>query len=301
MRNVIARRWSAITRIETSAGSSDARAVAPAGALADRVEDRREQVGVVVRELALDHRGDALEAHAGVDRRRGQRVQRAVGLPIELHEDVVPDLDVAIAAAVDAAARAAARSSSQGICVAPVVVDLRAAAAGTGVAHLPEVLGQPELGDARRRARAASRAACASSSRGMPRVALEDGREEPVGRQVPHVVSSSHANGIASLLEVVAKGEVAEHLEERVMAQRRADVVEVVVLAADAHALLRGGRARVGALLAAEEHVLELVHAGVREEQRRIVVRARAASSARWCGRDAGSTRGNCGGCPWNA
>ena len=57
------------------------------------------------------------------------------------------------------------------------------------------------------------------------------------------------------------------------MAHRRADVLEVVVLAADAHALLRRGRARVVARLAAEEHILELVHAGVREEQRRVVVR----------------------------
>ena len=43
------------------------------------------------------------------------------------------------------------------------------------------------------------------------------------------------------------------------------------MLAADAHALLRAGRARVVALLAAEEHVLELVHPGVGEQQRRVV------------------------------
>src|SRR5439155_12377256 len=67
--------------------------------------------------------------------------------------------------------------------------------------------------------------------------------------------------------------EVAEHLEERVMAQRRADVVEVVVLAAHAHALLRRGRALVVALLPAEKHVLELIHPGVGEEERRIVRR----------------------------
>jgi hypothetical protein len=60
---------------------------------------------------------------------------------------------------------------------------------------------------------------------------------------------------------------------------RVADVLEVVVLAAGAHAALRGGRARVVALLLAEEHVLELHHAGVGEQQRRIVAghqRARA-------------------------
>src|SRR6266550_318212 len=55
------------------------------------------------------------------------------------------------------------------------------------------------------------------------------------------------------------------------MPQGRADVVEVVVLPADAHHLLRGGRARVLSPFPSEEEVLELVHAGIREEQGRIV------------------------------
>ena len=78
---------------------------------------------------------------------------------------------------------------------------------------------------------------------------------------------------IASLLEVVAEREVAEHLEERVVAGRRPDVLEIVVLSADAHALLARRRTGVVAPLFAEEHVLELVHPGVGEEQRRVVVR----------------------------
>ena len=107
----------------------------------------------------------------------------------------------------------------------------------------------------------------------MPRFALEDGREQPVRSQLPHRRQQLPRERDRFLLEVVAEREIAEHLEERVMPQRRPDVVEVVVLAADAHALLRRRRARVGALLLAEEDVLELVHPGVGEEQRRIVAR----------------------------
>ena len=55
------------------------------------------------------------------------------------------------------------------------------------------------------------------------------------------------------------------------MPQRRAHVVEVIVLPADAHALLRRGRTFVRPFLAPEEHVLELVHPGVGEEQGGIV------------------------------
>ena len=49
-----------------------------------------------------------------------------------------------------------------------------------------------------------------------------------------------------ALLEIVAEGEIAEHLEEGVVARGVADIVEVVVLAAGAHAFLRRGRARIG-------------------------------------------------------
>ena len=74
-------------------------------------------------------------------------------------------------------------------------------------------------------------------------------------------------------LEVIAEREIAEHLEEGVVPGRVADIVEVVVLAAGAHAFLRGGGARVGPLLDAGEDVLELHHAGIGEHQGRIVAR----------------------------
>jgi len=50
------------------------------------------------------------------------------------------------------------------------------------------------------------------------------------------------------------------------MACRIADIFQVVVLAAGPHAALRGRRARVRPALLAEEHVLELHHAGVGKE-----------------------------------
>ena len=46
--------------------------------------------------------------------------------------------------------------------------------------------------------------------------------------------------GNGFFLKVIAEGEVAEHFEEGVMARGAAHLLEVVVLAARAHALLRG-------------------------------------------------------------
>lgn len=78
-------------------------------------------------------------------------------------------------------------------------------------------------------------------------------------------------DGVA--LEIVAEAEVAQHFEESVVPRGVADVFQVVVLAAGAHAFLAGGRTGVGALFQAEEAVLELVHARVGEQQGRIVRR----------------------------
>ena len=236
--------------------------------LSEFVEDGAEQIGVVIRLVALKDRGNALEAHAGVDRWCGQRLERAVGLPVELHEYVVPDFDIPAATALDTPAD----GLWAGDLVAAEVINLRASPAWTRFAHLPEVvirakfrqmvLGdvlQPEL-----------------PGLDVPRDAaftFEDGDEKLVLRNLPDAGQQFPREPDRLFLEVVTERKVAEHLEKRVMAGRRSYVFEVVVLAADAHALLAARRARVIALFLAEEDVLELVHSRVGEQQRRIVVR----------------------------
>ena len=208
------------------------------------------------------------------------RVSVPSALPLELHEDVVPDLDEAlgaglgvgheVAGARHARRRGRSRSRSSG---------RRARCRPWPRSCRPSRARRSVLGG-----RNCRQTSYASSSRGMPCSPLKMVATSRVGIELPLLGQQRPGQRNGVVLEVVAEREIAEHLEERVMAKRRPDVVEVVVLAADAHALLRRGRARVVALLAAEEHVLELVHAGVGEEQRRDRRRARAASSAttRW-------------------
>ena len=76
-----------------------------------------------------------------------------------------------------------------------------------------------------------------------------------------------HAKLDGALLEVVAEGEVAHHLEEGQVALRRADDVDVE----GPEALLHRDRARVGRRLLLGEVRLEGHHAGDREEQARVV------------------------------
>ena len=99
-------------------------------------------------------------------------------------------------------------------------------------------------------------------------VALEDRdpdvvrvEAEALQRQLPRELDRA-------LLEVVADREVAEHLEERQVARRQADLVDV----RRAEALLAARQPVVRRLLAALEVRLERVHARRGEQHRRIVL-----------------------------
>ena len=71
-------------------------------------------------------------------------------------------------------------------------------------------------------------------------VVLEDRDDEIFRPEKPTPFGQQRPGELDRLfLEVVAEGEVPEHLEEGVVARRAADVLEVVVLARHAHALLR--------------------------------------------------------------
>ena len=110
------------------------------GQLLRRLDDRQEQVGVVVVGHAVDHAQDALQAHPGIDARRGQRhipLAREIGIglrAVELHEDQIPQFEEAVIFrlhqrddAVDAQFRRL------------VPVDFAGRAAGARFRHLPEI------------------------------------------------------------------------------------------------------------------------------------------------------------------
>src|SRR5260370_2546341 len=68
-----------------------------AGQVGDGADQSYEQVDVVIVMLALQHRGDALQPGAGIDRGLWQRIARAALELLELHEHEIPDLDKAVA------------------------------------------------------------------------------------------------------------------------------------------------------------------------------------------------------------
>src|SRR5690606_1258767 len=101
----------------------------------------------------------------------------------------------------------------------------------------------------------------------------EDRRDQLVLRDLPLLGDELPGPGNGLLLEIITEGKISQHLEERVVARRDPDVLEIVVLARDADALLARRRAGVAAAILAGEDVLERGHPGVREHERRIVLR----------------------------
>ena len=219
-----------------------------------------EKIDIVIVGDALQDGGDALQPHAGVDGGLGQVETGFLVHLLELHEDQVPEFQEAVAILVGAAVRAARDRRTL------VVEDFRAEAAGTGGAHGPEI------------ALMADDSAVRKPGDLLPEltrllVGVVDRDQQLVRRQAHHLGNEIPGVEDGLFLEVIAEGEVAQHLEERVVPGGVADIVEIVVLAAGANAFLHTGGPGVVALFRPGEEILELHHARVGEKQGGIVAR----------------------------
>ena len=233
---------------------------APPRQVMDSAGQWLEQVCVVVVANALQHRGDPFQAHARVNRRLGQGLQAALGVPVELHEDQVPDLHEAVAIRVGAARRPPWRVR------AVVVKNLAARAARAGLAHGPEIVGLPAPAEA-----ALGDAYLLQPYPGGLVIVLVHGDPEFFLGERQFAAEKIPGVAYGLLLEIIAEAEIAQHLKEGVVAGRAADILQVVVLAPGPQATLGGGGAGAGALFAAKKRLLELHHAGVSEQQGRVI------------------------------
>jgi hypothetical protein len=250
---------------ERDVGLLVAAAVATLRQAFGRVDDAAEEIGVVVAEDVLEHGDDALEPHAGVHVFRRQLAEALVGLAVVLDEDEVPELDVARTVAVHRADVAGAALPVAGR-RATIQMDLGARTAGARFAHLPEVF-LLEAADAL----VGERRDLLPELLGLV-VGRVDGRPDLVLRKLP-LLHQQVPRPLDRLgLVVVAERPVPEHLEERVVVRVAPDLLEVVVLAGEAEALLRVGDSRMAGRGLAEEDLLELDHPRVGEQEGRVAL-----------------------------
>ena len=152
---------------------------------------------------------------------------------------------------------------------------LAARAAGAGIGHGPEVVLHAQGKDALLGYAHFQPVFFGLVIAGNAFLAFKNGGVELVFGNAKPCFGGHEFPGISNsiFLEVVAKAEIAQHLKERMMALGEAHILKIVVLATRADALLGGGGAGVIALLQPQEHVFELVHAGIGEEQGGVIRR----------------------------
>ena len=234
-------------------------AVVGAGQLADLVGDVHHRVHIEQAGHVLAHTGQALQTHTGVDVLLLQLGVVVVAVVVELGEHVVPYLDIAVAVAAHGAAGLAAA-----VLRSAVIIDLGAGAAGAG-AVLPEVVLLAEAedllgGDADLVVPDVPRLVIVQIDGGVQAVRLQ-AHPLGAGQELP-------GPGDGLMLEVIAEGEVAQHLKIGTVAGGVAHVVDI----AGADALLTGADTMTGGLLLALEPGLHGGHTGVDQQDGFVVL-----------------------------
>ena len=197
---------------------------------------------------------------AGSSPRIGKPSLPGPGATLELHEDEVPHLEVAVlvddraALAAVLRRRGRSRSPSRGRTGPGTPIDQKLSAMPR---RWMRPSGTPDL--------------VAPDPEGLV-VVVVDGRPEPVLGEAEPALGLRPGEQLPGerdrlLLEVVPEGEVAQHLEERAVPGRLADLVDV----GRADALLHARGPRVGRLTLPQEVGLEGHHARVDQQQRGVL------------------------------
>ena len=229
--------------------------------LADGIQKRCEEAGVVVVEFALFDRDHTLEPHPRIDARFGQRMKLSLLISFVLHEDKVPDLEESVTLATHHILRRVE------VLLSLIVEDLATRTARTGITHLPEVVLIPKTHDA------------LFGDMRFPHlvgfiVTIVYGHPDLLDRQRQILLACDELPRIGDrlFLEVVSKTEVPQHLEEGMVARGVPYIIKVVVLPPCPDTGLRRGRSgRIGHRCLTGKDVLELHHPRIGEKKGRII------------------------------
>ncbi len=231
---------------------------------------RCKHIGVVVRLLALQSHAQALKTHTGVDHLSRQRLQRAVGLAVILHEHKVPNLNHLRIVLVH---QRSAVYSCAFLIASEVYMNLGARAARAGVAHLPEIVmsiaidnvagGQMLLPIAGRLIVALQALRC---------ISLKHSGIQTLRIQLQHIHQIFPCPVYGILLEIVAKRPVAKHLKHGVVISVVAHFLEVVVLSTHTQTFLRVGHPSTFRSPLTENNIFKLIHSRICKHKCRVVL-----------------------------
>ena len=232
--------------------------------LCARAHERRKQIALEDVRHALSDSGDPFEAHAGIDTRLGQGLQRTALIHLVLDENEVPVLDKTIAVAAGSTLRTPTAHPD-----AKVEVEFRTGTAGPRWSRgSPEIVLAAEMYDALVGEAVRLPQRDRLLVRGDLGIAAED-TDPNLAALDAERVGELQRPGDRLALEVVPEREIAQHLEEGEMARGVAHVLDV----GRAEAALAGGDARRRRRLDAQIVRLVLLHAGGGEQNAGVTCR----------------------------
>ena len=235
-------------------------AIGCAGETSHMVGDVHDGVNIEQRVHILANASQTLQAHAGVDVLLNQFGVIALAVVIKLREHVIPDFHEPVAIAAGTAVGLAAA-----ILFATVIVDLRTGAAGAS-AVLPEVILLTQAGHALFR----NADHLGPDIPSFIVVLIDSGVHTLRLQAYPFRRSQELPGPLQRLfLEVIAKGEVAQHLEIGAVTSSLTDVLDI----AGTDTLLAGADSSAGRLHLTLEVGLHGGHARVDQQKAGIILR----------------------------
>ena len=236
----------------------DALTVGSAGQLGYFVGDVHDGVHIKQGIHILTHHGQTLQTHTGINILLSKLRVVALTVVVELGEDVVPDLHIAVAVTANGAVGLATA-----VLLTTVVVDLGAGAAGAG-AVLPEVIGLAEAEDLLR----GYAHFLVPDLEGLV-IVLIDGGIQPVLVQAHHLGQKLPTPVDGLVLEVVTEGEVAQHFKVGAVTSSLANVFNI----AGTDTLLAGADPMTRRLHLTGKVRLHGRHAGINQQQGCVILR----------------------------
>ena len=234
------------------------------------LDDGLEDIRIIVGMLTLNDTYQALKAHSRIYDIHGERLQMTVGLTLILHEHDVPYLyDLWIVLVDQVAALHIATLLGQAV----VDMYLRTGTARTCIAHLPEVVMLVTIDDVvGRHMLEPILCSLIISLEAFLQTSLKDSDIEVLGIELEHIhqVFPCHIDG--SLLEVIAKGPVAQHLKHGMVISIVSHLFQVVMLSTHTKALLAVCPAAWFRIAGAQDDILPLIHTCVGKHQRGVIL-----------------------------
>ena len=234
------------------------------------LDDRLEDIGIIVGSLALQRHTQTFESHTGIDHLGRQRFQRTVSLTVELHEHQVPDFDHLRMIFIDHFGTAL---GSTFFVRTEVYMDFRAGTARTGITHFPKIIMFVTVDDMIFRQELLPISGSFIVTRQtFGGASFKYSCIQTFRVQLQNIYQIFPCPSDRFLLEIITERPVSQHFKHGVMIGIVSYLFQVVMLSAYTKTFLRVRDARILNRYISQDYIFKLVHARIGEHQCRVTL-----------------------------